>query len=136
MAVFMCLFIYFFFFKQKTAYEMRIIDWSSDVCSSDLLTAFCGFRPQIARLLALARKSAISRRGERHSRPDGRDMRDDEFEPRLGWRDRRGQAARYLKKVVKAAKRAGMNTGKRGSFARRRIGPGRRVGRGRRTAAR
>src|SRR3546814_1666942 len=27
---------YFFFFKQKTAYEMRISDWSSDVCSSDL----------------------------------------------------------------------------------------------------
>src|SRR3546814_16920180 len=30
----MCL--VFFFFKQKTAYEMRISDWSSDVCSSDL----------------------------------------------------------------------------------------------------
>src|SRR3546814_6037512 len=28
--------LYFFFFKQKTAYEMRISDWSSDVCSSDL----------------------------------------------------------------------------------------------------
>src|SRR3546814_6870268 len=28
----------FFFFKQKTAYEMRISDWSSDVCSSDLST--------------------------------------------------------------------------------------------------
>src|SRR3546814_4648986 len=28
---------FFFFFKQKTAYEMRISDWSSDVCSSDLL---------------------------------------------------------------------------------------------------
>src|SRR3546814_7993742 len=28
---------YFFFFKRKTAYEMRISDWSSDVCSSDLL---------------------------------------------------------------------------------------------------
>src|SRR3546814_12763604 len=27
---------FFFFFKQKTAYEMRISDWSSDVCSSDL----------------------------------------------------------------------------------------------------
>src|SRR3546814_3029870 len=27
----------FFFFKQKTAYEVRISDWSSDVCSSDLL---------------------------------------------------------------------------------------------------
>src|SRR3546814_10542445 len=31
-----CIFV-FFFFKQKTAYEMRISDWSSDVCSSDLL---------------------------------------------------------------------------------------------------
>src|SRR3546814_9540117 len=30
-----CVFL-FFFFKQKTAYEMRISDWSSDVCSSDL----------------------------------------------------------------------------------------------------
>src|SRR3546814_8618814 len=29
----------FFFFKQKTAYEMRISDWSSDVCSSDLPAA-------------------------------------------------------------------------------------------------
>src|SRR3546814_10562932 len=28
-----------FFFKQKTAYEMRISDWSSDVCSSDLVSA-------------------------------------------------------------------------------------------------
>src|SRR3546814_14190692 len=28
--------VVFFFFKQKTAYEMRISDWSSDVCSSDL----------------------------------------------------------------------------------------------------
>src|SRR3546814_9542566 len=31
----LCL-LFFFFFKQKTAYEMRISDWSSDVCSSDL----------------------------------------------------------------------------------------------------
>src|SRR3546814_3994424 len=30
------MFVSFFFFKQKTAYEMRISDWSSDVCSSDL----------------------------------------------------------------------------------------------------
>src|SRR3546814_5099486 len=30
------MFSYLFFFKQKTAYEMRISDWSSDVCSSDL----------------------------------------------------------------------------------------------------
>src|SRR3546814_8998841 len=34
--VFLMFFVVFFFFKQKTAYEMRISDWSSDVCSSDL----------------------------------------------------------------------------------------------------
>src|SRR3546814_15930031 len=37
--MFLSMFVYlflFFFFKQKTAYEMRISDWSSDVCSSDL----------------------------------------------------------------------------------------------------
>src|SRR3546814_10444642 len=33
----MFMFLTFFLFKQKTAYEMRISDWSSDVCSSDLL---------------------------------------------------------------------------------------------------
>src|SRR3546814_5243648 len=37
MSVFRGLFHFFFFFKQKTAYEMRISDWSSDVCSSDLV---------------------------------------------------------------------------------------------------
>src|SRR3546814_8562844 len=34
-----CLCFIFFFFKQKTAYEVRISDWSSDVCSSDLYIA-------------------------------------------------------------------------------------------------
>src|SRR3546814_2808302 len=43
-----CIFSYFsvvliFFFKQKTAYEMRISDWSSDVCSSDLKTLVMDF---------------------------------------------------------------------------------------------
>src|SRR3546814_9799342 len=33
------IFLCFFLFKQKTAYEMRISDWSSDVCSSDLILA-------------------------------------------------------------------------------------------------
>src|SRR3546814_16320560 len=37
----------FFFFKQKTAYEMRISDWSSDVCSSDLLERGDEFGPAI-----------------------------------------------------------------------------------------
>src|SRR3546814_15364273 len=44
--------LYFFFFKQNTAYEMRIIDWSSDVCSSDLahdaVVARPAGRPQLA----------------------------------------------------------------------------------------
>src|SRR3546814_4164836 len=31
------MFVFFFCFRQKTAYEMRISDWSSDVCSSDLV---------------------------------------------------------------------------------------------------
>src|SRR3546814_8463849 len=39
---------YFFFFKQKTAYEMRISDWSSDVYSSDLLVVY----KKIGRLVA------------------------------------------------------------------------------------
>src|SRR3546814_5826564 len=46
MYVFM--FVLFFFFKQKTAYEMRISDWSSDVCSSDLVV-----NPQGSRITKL-----------------------------------------------------------------------------------
>src|SRR3546814_10600889 len=37
----------FFFFKQKTAYEMRISDWSSDVCSSDLWDYDLGSQPTL-----------------------------------------------------------------------------------------
>src|SRR3546814_10360998 len=37
---------HFFFFKQKTAYEMRISDWSSDVCSSDLSPLPASIPPQ------------------------------------------------------------------------------------------
>src|SRR3546814_2305341 len=40
--VLLFVFVVFFFFKQKTAYEMRISDWSSDVCSSDLIEAAGG----------------------------------------------------------------------------------------------
>ena len=36
----MCVCFFFFFFKQKTAYEIYQCDWSSDVCSSDLTTIF------------------------------------------------------------------------------------------------
>src|SRR3546814_7530846 len=47
----------FFFFKQKTAYEMRISDWSSDVCSSDLAGAG---RPRHA-LRPVGAESALKR---------------------------------------------------------------------------
>src|SRR3546814_16993953 len=46
--------VIFFFFKQKTAYEMRISDWSSDVCSSDLV-------PQGISAEMIAEKWGISR---------------------------------------------------------------------------
>src|SRR3546814_11910092 len=54
-----------FFFKQKTAYEMRISDWSSDVCSSDLYTAFDAALWQIegqlsdANIQAAAQKAGV-----------------------------------------------------------------------------
>src|SRR3546814_7663565 len=53
-----------FFFKQKTAYEMRISDWSSDVCSSDLMylpasRRHC--RPIAARSILLAMKTFKTR---------------------------------------------------------------------------
>src|SRR3546814_10046554 len=40
--------VVFFFFKQKTAYEMRISDWSSDVCSSDLAPGLIRYTTQNA----------------------------------------------------------------------------------------
>src|SRR3546814_2410796 len=49
---------FFFFFKQKTAYEMRISDWSSDVCSSDLELALMEDR-----LLRIARREQHLHRG-------------------------------------------------------------------------
>src|SRR3546814_2339606 len=42
--------VLFFFFKQKTAYEMRISDWSSDVCSSDLVDRLAGVLLQVQAL--------------------------------------------------------------------------------------
>src|SRR3546814_5156829 len=55
-----------FFFKQKTAYEMRISDWSSDVCSSDLLPlhlwlprAYAATSPPVAALFAIMTKVGV-----------------------------------------------------------------------------
>src|SRR3546814_854136 len=54
---------HFFFFKQKTAYEMRISDWSSDVCSSDLLAHQRGAQPDLA---AVQLAPAVAAAGAAH----------------------------------------------------------------------
>src|SRR3546814_1826358 len=82
-------FLLFFFFKQKTAYEMRISDWSSDVCSSDLFGDAVAHvhvrnadhalegrhqRPVAQREFRLGKLDAGGRqRGARRTEVDGRD---------------------------------------------------------------
>src|SRR3546814_4535220 len=55
----------FFFFKQKTAYELRISDWSSDVCSSDLLIVLFDLRSD-----AIETACQPKRRDSRIGRPE------------------------------------------------------------------
>src|SRR3546814_6680724 len=58
----------FFFFKQKTAYEMRISDWSSDVCSSDLTFARAAHSAGTGiTVSALTKVSPLSLSGSSHS---------------------------------------------------------------------
>src|SRR3546814_8622175 len=75
MCLFMLVFVFFFFFKQKTAYEMRISDWSSDVCSSDLFAAERAIADDVARarLADVQQRQAVDgdphlgeHRGQRH----------------------------------------------------------------------
>src|SRR3546814_1461856 len=78
----------FFFFKQKTAYEMRISDWSSDVCSSDLTQrregeVLAGAPPR------LGARDAIGVRGEELVPPAPR-MLGDVADQRLQLGDQRG----------------------------------------------
>src|SRR3546814_2649247 len=75
----------FFFFKQKTAYEMRISDWSSDVCSSDLSDAerhwyiglhiFRACRPPSPGLVSRARPTRAAFGWERQANEDRRNWR-------------------------------------------------------------
>src|SRR5881628_4035510 len=71
--------IFFFFFKQKTAYEMSVSDWSSDVCSSDLDIAAGGLSVALHRfgrdlqpgqcfqLLAPLREAAVATYQRHHA---------------------------------------------------------------------
>src|SRR3546814_1843173 len=71
-------YVFFFFFKQKTAYEMRISDWSSDVCSSDLNDG-CPRLGDILRPVPAARRTpswpADNRLAERNGRSSSRNGR-------------------------------------------------------------
>src|SRR3546814_1003244 len=71
---------FFFFFKQKTAYEMRISDWSSDVCSSDLrggrATRRGGAREPAARADQRAWRRVHRRRADAEPRRGDADRRD------------------------------------------------------------
>src|SRR3546814_17096797 len=67
--------VFFFFFKQKTAYEMRISDWSSDVCSSDLVFplivilfghALLEILHALGNIAHQARKAATTQQQNRH----------------------------------------------------------------------
>src|SRR3546814_6073935 len=57
----MCLFVVFLFFKQKTAYEMRISDWSSDVCSSELRSALAIVETDVETGMRVARDDVAGR---------------------------------------------------------------------------
>src|SRR3546814_9211412 len=76
--------ILIFFFKQKTAYEMRISDWSSDVCSSDLLTVFAEYpRTVQTQIKSSARREAMS-------------LLCDEFEEEIGRASCRERVCQYV----------------------------------------
>src|SRR3546814_2561882 len=60
--------IYIFFFKQKTAYEMRISDWSSDVCSSDLKVL------EEVRAVAFAQRLEAAQVADRRVQPDVQEL--------------------------------------------------------------
>src|SRR3546814_7438385 len=66
------LFYVFFFFKQKTAYEMRISDWSSDVCSSDLAGLIGAYGAGKSTLFALLRGELVPDGGDCQLPPDWR----------------------------------------------------------------
>src|SRR3546814_3810368 len=57
--MFFRMFLLLFFFKQKTAYEMRISDWSSDVCSSDLRWATTSAVAMLASSTFLKERRAV-----------------------------------------------------------------------------
>src|SRR3546814_3489762 len=67
---------FFFFFKQKTAYDMRISDWSSDVCSSDLLNRAGYHGRHVPHGFRAAFSTIMNEWAKVHGRPDDREVID------------------------------------------------------------
>src|SRR3546814_6212886 len=72
----------FFFFKQKTAYEMRISDWSSDVCSSDLLGEEAA---KVPARNEQEQRERHSQHDQQRSRGKARGLDEDEAAPLQEW---------------------------------------------------
>src|SRR3546814_12380148 len=73
-----CVVLMIFFFKQKTAYEMRISDWSSDVCSSDLAfvsKAEVGTTPLVGWLADQNRTIYVQREAKREIHTQANELR-------------------------------------------------------------
>src|SRR3546814_2380456 len=100
----------FFFFKQKTAYEMRISDWSSDVCSSDLQEDIDGVEyareqaEQVAgeiggrQFIALPHQQRRPREREQHRDrlPPARQRAGEEDAPQIGRASCRERVCQYV----------------------------------------
>src|SRR3546814_5648183 len=71
-----CLLLFVFFVKQKTAYELRMSDWSSDVCSSDIPHAKQGFSSPDFRKVQLGQRAAIYARVSTADQSCERQLRD------------------------------------------------------------
>src|SRR3546814_4571499 len=99
----LCCMVFVFFFKQKTAYDMRISDWSSDVCSSDLDAVLRGQQPNgvSEEILVPAQGEVLRWKGEilpvveRH-RDDHEDRRDQEHEQQIGRESCRERVCQYV----------------------------------------
>src|SRR3546814_13941415 len=110
---------FFLFFKQKTAYEMRISDWSSDVCSSDLIAALLAWSLRYVTVFAddiLAARRELDRLEARRDRlvaadaglpdADRRQRRRTRLKASFGRRRREGHGAPNWGQIGRASWRA------------------------------
>src|SRR3546814_13983439 len=106
---------FFFFFKQKTAYEMRISDWSSDVCSSDLFP-IAQTNQKVFKQIHPEAQFQIQ--GGKHGKPSYLDLRIGYLDPRSGRLHRlysilrnsaRRHPARARKRRARASPRDGLD---------------------------